>query len=253
VLEVAGEMLETVRGPVRVVRNLLDMPSAVWTGNQWIDEPGIEHPAAGPEGITQCPRRVGLVSQGLITSKSPVVEYLQDLTYECVIVDEAHRASICSCDGAGSTKAVSSSHNISIPSGGWPTSFPRSFCRSPSASTLAVSALVNWRQGCSPPKTREELKQRVRRGDIRLLLAADAASEGLNLQTLGTLINHDLPWNPTRLEQRKGRMQRIGQLRDKVFEVAPPQPSEDAQRLKRHAGVYRFVFPGFPVAFNYFT
>ncbi|NDD29918.1 MAG: helicase SNF2, partial [Proteobacteria bacterium] len=40
--------------------------------------------------------------------------------------------------------------------------------------------------------------------------------EGLNLQRLGTLINLDLPWNPTRLEQRKGRIQRIGQVRDVV-------------------------------------
>lgn len=40
---------------------------------------------------------------------------------------------------------------------------------------------------------------------------------GLNLQRLGTLINLDLPWNPTRLEQRKGRIQRIGQLNDTVY------------------------------------
>ena len=64
---------------------------------------------------------------------------------------------------------------------------------------------------------REELKQMVRAGEIRLLLGTDAASEGLNLQQLGTLINLDLPWNPTRLEQRKGRIQRIGQRRDTVF------------------------------------
>lgn len=48
-------------------------------------------------------------------------------------------------------------------------------------------------------------------GTLRLLLGTDAASEGLNLQRLGTLIHIDLPWNPTRLEQRKGRIQRIGQ------------------------------------------
>jgi SNF2 family DNA or RNA helicase len=67
------------------------------------------------------------------------------------------------------------------------------------------------------PKPREELKHMVQRGELRLLLGTDAASEGLNLQRLGTLINLDLPWNPTRLEQRKGRIQRIGQLRDTVF------------------------------------
>jgi superfamily II DNA/RNA helicase len=63
---------------------------------------------------------------------------------------------------------------------------------------------------------RENLKSMVRKGELRLILGTDAASEGLNLQRLGTLINLDLPWNPTRLEQRKGRIQRIGQVRDVV-------------------------------------
>ncbi len=48
------------------------------------------------------------------------------------------------------------------------------------------------------------------------MVATDAACEGLNLQTLGTLINVDLPWNPSRLEQRLGRIKRIGQLRKTV-------------------------------------
>ncbi|MDX2005589.1 MAG: phospholipase D-like domain-containing anti-phage protein [Meiothermus sp.] len=66
------------------------------------------------------------------------------------------------------------------------------------------------------PQERETLKQLVRQGKLRLLLGTDAASEGLNLQRLGRLINLDLPWNPTRLEQRKGRIQRIGQLNDSI-------------------------------------
>jgi superfamily II DNA or RNA helicase len=66
------------------------------------------------------------------------------------------------------------------------------------------------------PTARETLKQMVRRGELRLLLGTDAASEGLNLQRLARLINLDLPWNPTRLEQRKGRIQRIGQVHDKL-------------------------------------
>jgi superfamily II DNA/RNA helicase len=52
--------------------------------------------------------------------------------------------------------------------------------------------------------------------DIRIMVATDAACEGLNLQTLGTLINVDLPWNPTRLEQRIGRIKRFGQARPVV-------------------------------------
>lgn len=71
--------------------------------------------------------------------------------------------------------------------------------------------------GIRQAEERETLKQMVRTGEIRLIIGTDAASEGLNLQRLGTLINLDLPWNPTRLEQRKGRIQRIGQKRNRVF------------------------------------
>jgi hypothetical protein len=74
-----------------------------------------------------------------------------------------------------------------------------------------------WRNGHFQRCERNTLKERVRAGDLKLLLGTDAASEGLNLQRLGTLINIDLPWNPTRLEQRKGRIQRIGQIREEVW------------------------------------
>ncbi len=68
-----------------------------------------------------------------------------------------------------------------------------------------------YRHGHFERINRDEIKAQVRRGELRLVIGTDAASEGLNLQRLGTLINLDLPWNPTRLEQRKGRIQRIGQ------------------------------------------
>lgn len=74
-----------------------------------------------------------------------------------------------------------------------------------------------WRDGKFQRCDRNALKERVRNGDLKLLLGTDAASEGLNLQRLGTLINIDLPWNPTRLEQRKGRIQRIGQARSEIW------------------------------------
>ena len=60
---------------------------------------------------------------------------------------------------------------------------------------------------------REVIKAAIRTREIRLVVATDAACEGLNLQTLGTLINVDLPWNPSRLEQRLGRIKRFGQAR----------------------------------------
>lgn len=63
---------------------------------------------------------------------------------------------------------------------------------------------------------REYIKGAVKRHEIKLVVATDAACEGLNLQTLGTLINVDLPWNPSKLEQRLGRIKRFGQVRQTV-------------------------------------
>ena len=45
----------------------------------------------------------------------------------------------------------------------------------------------------------------------QVLLATDAAGEGLNLQVAHLMVNYDLPWNPNRIEQRFGRIHRIGQ------------------------------------------
>ena len=66
-------------------------------------------------------------------------------------------------------------------------------------------------------ESRDKIKKLVKERKVKILVGTEAASEGLNLQTLGTLINFDLPWNPTRLEQRKGRIQRIGQTNDVVY------------------------------------
>ncbi|MEX1138032.1 MAG: helicase-related protein [Bacteroidota bacterium] len=46
---------------------------------------------------------------------------------------------------------------------------------------------------------------------VRVLLATDAAGEGINLQRAHLMVNYDLPWNPNRIEQRFGRIHRIGQ------------------------------------------
>ncbi|WP_238536884.1 helicase-related protein [Methylococcus capsulatus] len=46
---------------------------------------------------------------------------------------------------------------------------------------------------------------------VRVLVATDAAGEGVNLQNANLMVNYDLPWNPNRLEQRFGRIHRIGQ------------------------------------------
>ena len=74
-----------------------------------------------------------------------------------------------------------------------------------------------YESGIYRRSSKEDIKKMVRQKQLKLLFGTDAASEGLNLQALGTLINLDLPWNPTRLEQRKGRIQRIGQEREEIF------------------------------------
>jgi superfamily II DNA/RNA helicase len=73
-----------------------------------------------------------------------------------------------------------------------------------------------FQRGESVACRRDALKEMVAEHQIRVMVATDAACEGLNLQTLGTLVNLDLPWNPTRLEQRIGRIKRFGQKRDMV-------------------------------------
>ena len=64
---------------------------------------------------------------------------------------------------------------------------------------------------------REDVKQRFLRGEADVLLCTDAAAEGLNLQTADLLINYDLPWNPMKVEQRVGRIDRIGQKHREIF------------------------------------
>ena len=60
----------------------------------------------------------------------------------------------------------------------------------------------------------ERLKaQEAFRASVRVLVSTDAGGEGLNLQFCHVVINYDLPWNPMRIEQRIGRVDRIGQTK----------------------------------------
>jgi superfamily II DNA/RNA helicase len=68
--------------------------------------------------------------------------------------------------------------------------------------------------GGVPSENRPALVQRFRDDPAcRVFLSTDAGSTGLNLQHASTLINMDLPWNPAVLEQRAGRIHRLGQKR----------------------------------------
>lgn len=75
-----------------------------------------------------------------------------------------------------------------------------------------------WEGGRWVGTSKERIKNAFREGtQIKLLLCTESASEGLNLQTCGVLINWDMPWNPMRVEQRIGRIDRIGQRYPKVW------------------------------------
>jgi len=64
------------------------------------------------------------------------------------------------------------------------------------------------------PRLAKEAAVAAFRGGTRLLLATDSGSEGRNLQFCHAICNFDLPWNPMRIEQRVGRLSRIGQSED---------------------------------------
>ena len=64
------------------------------------------------------------------------------------------------------------------------------------------------------PGTRLHAEQQFREGGIQVLVATEAAGEGINLQCCHVLFNYDIPWNPNRLEQRMGRIHRYGQRKD---------------------------------------
>lgn len=93
-----------------------------------------------------------------------------------------------------------------------------------------------------------EIKARSKRDHqkpIRILLGTDAASEGLNLQQFSAIVNYDLPWNPMRVEQRIGRIDRIGQEATAVSIVnlyVKDTIEEDAYRtLKDRIGAFEDV------------
>lgn len=83
----------------------------------------------------------------------------------------------------------------------------------------APSGTIRVLFGGMPQHERDEIRRAFNnpQDPVRLLLATDAASEGLNLQeTARFLLHYEVPWNPSRLEQRNGRLDRHGQARDVV-------------------------------------
>jgi len=100
--------------------------------------------------------------------------------------------------------------------------------------------------------SKASITEMLQKGELTVLACTDAASEGLNLQTAGAVINYDLPWNPSKVEQRIGRVDRIGQKLPQVIVVnlfLKDSVDENVYRvLRQRCGLFEsFVGPMQPV------
>ena len=89
-----------------------------------------------------------------------------------------------------------------------------------------------WGFACAVIHGQMSLQERIAqerrfRDEVQVMVATDAAGEGVNLQFCRLMVNYDLPWNPNRLEQRMGRIHRYGQKRDCfIFNLLYPETRE---------------------------
>ncbi|WP_167372993.1 helicase-related protein [Arthrobacter sedimenti] len=92
------------------------------------------------------------------------------------------------------------------------------------------------------PEDRESIMKRFRAGEFELVIATRVASEGLDFEFCSMIVNYDLPWNPMEVEQRIGRLDRIGQTSDKIlilnFSTPGTIESSILERLLDRVGVF---------------
>lgn len=102
-----------------------------------------------------------------------------------------------------------------------------------SFSGIKIEAMSSSGATRKDPGQREEIVEKFRNKEINILMSTDILSEGQNLQTAKYLINYDLHWNPTRMIQRGGRIDRIGSPYEKIFiyNFFPEDELEDLLRL----------------------
>jgi len=90
-----------------------------------------------------------------------------------------------------------------------------------------------------------DAKARFPKDDYRILLSTEVLSEGVNLHRSNVVINYDIPWNPTRLMQRVGRINRVDTTFDKIFtfNFFPTKQSNDEIKLKEaaEAKIHAFI------------
>lgn len=82
-------------------------------------------------------------------------------------------------------------------------------------------------EGSTDHRGRDELQERFLAGRFQVLVSTDAGGEGIDLQSANVMINWDIPWSLVRLEQRMGRLHRIGQTREVfIYHLVAPQTRE---------------------------
>jgi superfamily II DNA/RNA helicase len=82
-----------------------------------------------------------------------------------------------------------------------------------------------------------DVKAKNEKNDYRILISTDVLSEGVNLHRSNVVVNYDIPWNPTRMMQRVGRINRIDTTFDVIytFNFFPTEQSNDQIKLKESA------------------
>ena len=110
--------------------------------------------------------------------------------------------------------------------------------RSRAARSTVIERFAPVSNGCRPPPAHQR---------VDVLVATDVIAEGMNLQDASVVVSYDLPWNPVRLAQRIGRIDRLGSPHERVFAYAfAPAPAVDnvieiMRRLRRKIRQIRAV------------
>ena len=96
--------------------------------------------------------------------------------------------------------------------------------------------------GDVPNDQRPTIIERFRNGDVEVLLSSRVGSEGLDFQFCSSLVNYDLPWNPMEIEQRIGRLDRLGQESETIgiynLHATGTIEARIMERLHQRVGVF---------------
>ena len=98
-------------------------------------------------------------------------------------------------------------------------------------------------RACTPGRQahaeRDEIRPAFMRGDFQIIVTTDAGNEGIDLQAAHVLVNYDIPWSLVRLEQRMGRIHRVGQTRDVLLYNLIASDTREGETLLTSARQFR--------------